>query len=233
MIPGNLIPIGDVDRPQQRFHAVVWLLLLTNIAVFIYQFTLSESELIRFVYQYGAIAYELTRFEDIPPEINYPIWITPFTSMFMHGGLLHIASNMLYLWIFGDNIEDAFGHIPFLLFYFVCGLAAVATQVIVDPSSQTPVVGASGAIAGILGAYLVLFPRGRVRVVAFLGFIPFFLRLPALIVIGLWIFIQLISGYVSLLPSAASEAAGGVAYFAHIGGFVAGVVITWVTVKKG
>lgn len=226
MIPTSLIPFGDVDHPRQRFHFVVLLLLIANIAVFIYQFRLGEDGFMRFVYQYGATAYELTRYTDLPPTIDYPIWITAFTSMFMHGGILHIALNMLYLWVFGDNIEDAMGRGRFLLFYLLCGLGALLAQVAVDPASQVPMVGASGAIAGVLGAYLMLFPRGMVRVVTIVVIIPFFLRLPALIVIGFWIIMQIISGYVSLGPSA-DESTGGVAFFAHIGGFFTGVVLVW------
>lgn len=226
MIPSSLIPVSDVDSPQQRFHFVVWILLLINVGIFIYQIGLGEEGMVRFVSQYGATAYELTRFTDIPPEINYPIWITAFTAMFLHGGLLHIAFNMLYLWVFGDNIEDVMGHGRFVIFYFLCGLGAVVAQVAIDPNSQTPMVGASGAIAGVLGAYLMLFPGGRVRVVTFIVIIPLLLRLPALIVIGFWIVAQIISGYVSLGPDA-EQATGGVAYFAHIGGFVTGVILIW------
>lgn len=231
MIPGNLIPVSDVDRPGQRFHIVVLTLILINIAVFIYQVGLGETGMLRFLYQYGATAYELTRMTDIPPEIDFPIWTTVFTSMFLHGGLLHIGFNMLYLWIFGDNIEDALGHGRFLIFYFLCGIGAVVAQVLVDPGSQTPMVGASGAIAGVLGTYLVLFPHGRVNVVAFIVIIPLILRLPALLVIGFWIMAQVISGYVSLGPGV-DDVAGGVAYFAHIGGFVTGVVLIWILKRR-
>lgn len=226
MIPTTLIPYSDDDSRQRRFHFVVLLLLLTNIAVFIYQITRGEDGMARFVFSYAAIPFELTEFTDIPPTIDYPIWVTAFTSMFMHGGLLHIASNMLYLWVFGDNIEDAMGPGRFLLFYVLCGLGALAAQIVIDPGSQTPIVGASGAIAGVLGAYLMLFPRGRVNVVTFIVIIPFFLRLPAVIVIGFWILIQFFSGWASLGPNV-EEATGGVAYFAHIGGFLTGVILIW------
>lgn len=231
MIPTNLIPYSDVDPPRQKFHFVVLMLLLANIAIFIYQISLGEDGFARFVYQYGATPYELTRFTDLPPTIDYPIWVTAFTSMFLHGSLLHIAFNMLYLWIFGDNIEDSMGHGRFLLFYFICGLGALAAQIAIDPGSEVPMVGASGAIAGVLGAYLVLFPKGRVNVVTFIVIIPLLLRLPALIVIGFWIIVQVVSGYVALGP-AAEEAAGGVAYFAHIGGFVTGIILIWFFRKR-
>lgn len=224
MIPTNLIPYSDDDSRQRRFHFVVLLFLLINIAVFIYQVTRGEDGMARFVFSYAAIPFELTNFTDIPPTIAYPIWITAITSMFMHGGLLHIASNMLYLWVFGDNIEDAMGPFRFIIFYLLCGLGALAAQIAIDPGSQTPIVGASGAIAGILGGYLMLFPRGRVNVVTFIVIIPLLLRLPALIVIGFWILIQFFSGWASLGPNV-DEATGGVAYFAHIGGFLTGVIL--------
>ena len=179
----------------------------------------------------GAVPVELTTLTDLPPTINFPVWITALTSMFMHGGLLHLASNMLYLWIFGDNIEDVLGPVRFTIFYLLCGLGALAAQIAISPDSQTPIVGASGAIAGILGAYLVLFPHGRVDVVAFIVIIPLLLRLPALVVIGFWIVIQFISGLATLGPNV-EETTGGVAYFAHIGGFVTGVVLIWLFRKR-
>ena len=228
MIPTNLIPIGDYDPPRQRFHLIVWVLLLANIGVFLYQIRLGEERFITYVYQYGAIPYELTNNVDIPPLIDFPIWVTIFTSMFMHGGLLHLGSNMLFLWIFGDNIEAALGRVRFVLFYLLCGLGALAAQVFIDTDATTPMVGASGAIAGILAAYLVLFPHGQVRVVAFFVIIPLLFRMPAIIVIGLWIMTQIMAGYFSLSP-VASEFSGGVAYIAHIGGFATGLylILLW------
>jgi membrane associated rhomboid family serine protease len=147
-------------------------------------------------------------------------FITVFTSMFMHGGWLHLGGNMLYLWIFGDNVEDRFGHAKFTVFYLLCGIAATLAQVAFSAGSNVPNLGASGAIAGVLGAYLVLFPRGSVRVLMGRGVVP----MPALIVIGLWIVLQFISGIGSITQSAET---GGVAYMAHIGGFVAGLVLTF------
>jgi len=147
-------------------------------------------------------------------------FITVFTSMFMHGGWLHLGGNMLYLWIFGDNVEDRFGHAKFALFYLLCGIAATFAQVLVNSGSNIPNLGASGAIAGVLGAYLILFPKGQVKVLMGRGVVP----MPALIVIGLWIVLQFISGIGSITQSAET---GGVAYMAHIGGFVAGLVLTF------
>jgi membrane associated rhomboid family serine protease len=144
--------------------------------------------------------------------------------MFLHGGWLHLIGNMLYLWIFGNNIEDRFGRLGFLAFYLAGGVAAVVAQVTVDPTSPIPLVGASGAIAATLGAYLVLFPRARVLALVFLGFFYQLLEIPAVIVLGFWFVLQLIEGFGSL---GASSALGGVAFFAHIGGFVAGAVVGW------
>ncbi len=154
-----------------------------------------------------------------------PIYLTLLTAMFMHGGWLHILGNMLYLWIFGDNIEDNFGHGKFLIFYLICGLVASFAQIMVDPSSPIPSLGASGAIAGVLGAYLVMFPHNRVRNIVALGFIWTTIELPAVIVLGFWIVIQIFYQYTS---SYQSRHSGGVAYMAHIGGFLAGVVLSFI-----
>jgi membrane associated rhomboid family serine protease len=140
--------------------------------------------------------------------------------MFMHGGWVHLGGNMLYLWIFGDNVEDRFGHAKFALFYLLCGIAATVAQVLVNAGSNIPNLGASGAIAGVLGAYLILFPKGQVKVLMGRGVVP----MPALVVIGLWIVLQFVNGIGSITQSAET---GGVAYMAHIGGFVAGLVLTF------
>src|SRR6185295_5997306 len=152
------------------------------------------------------------------PAGDFP---TLFTSMFMHAGWLHLGGNMLYLWIFGDNVEDRFGHVKFIIFYLLCGLAATFAQLMFSVGSDVPNLGASGAIAGVLGSYILLFPRGQVRVLMGRGVIP----MPALVVIGLWIVLQLVSGVGSITQSSET---GGVAYMAHIGGFVAGLVLTFV-----
>jgi membrane associated rhomboid family serine protease len=153
-----------------------------------------------------------------PPE---PTWLTIFTAMFMHAGLLHIGGNMLVLWIFGDNVEDSFGKIRFLFFYFVCGFCAAAAQIAVSPMSLIPTLGASGAIAGIMAAYLVIYPNAKVFSLIFLGFIGFFREISAFWVIGIWIILQIVPGVSSL----DSNSLGGVAYFAHIGGFATGIVL--------
>jgi membrane associated rhomboid family serine protease len=147
-------------------------------------------------------------------------FITIFTAMFMHGGWMHLLGNMLYLWIFGDNVEDRLGHARYLIFYLLCGIAATFAQVFVDPSSNVPNLGASGAIAGVLGAYLLMFPRGSVRVLMGRGVIP----MPALIVIGFWAVLQFLSGFGAIV-STEQTSGGGVAYMAHVGGFIAGLIL--------
>ncbi|HEY6332590.1 MAG TPA: rhomboid family intramembrane serine protease, partial [Blastocatellia bacterium] len=154
-----------------------------------------------------------------------PIWLTLFTSMFMHAGWLHIAGNMLYLWIFGDNVEDNFGHVKYLIFYLLCGLAADFAQIAADPNSLIPSLGASGAIAGVLGGYIIMFPRNRVRVLLPLIIIWTFVQLPAIVVIGFWILLQLFSQISSV--TSGTEGGGGVAYMAHIGGFFTGMLLTF------
>jgi membrane associated rhomboid family serine protease len=154
---------------------------------------------------------------------------TIFTAMFMHAGWLHLGGNMLYLWIFGDNIEDRLGPIKFLIFYLVCGIAATLAQYYVSPGSRIPNVGASGAIAGILGAYLLLFPRARVRVLLYNQIVA----MPALAVLGFWIVLQIFAGAGALFQTAQSEDVGGVAYMAHVGGFLAGFLIAVLTLGRG
>ena len=216
-----MIPLSD--DPKTRSAPVVTVaLLLLNIAVFIYELTLGP-QLQTFVNVFGTIPLEITTGRDIGPGAPLGIpYLTLFTSMFLHGGLLHLASNMIFLWVYGDNVEDAFGHLGYLLFYFVCGLAAHAGQIAINPSSTVPSIGASGAIAGILGAYVVMFPSAQVRTLLFLGPIILLPRLPALVLIGFWFVTQLISGVGQL---GIQDETGGVAFWAHIGGFVVGAGI--------
>lgn len=211
-----MIPYKD-DNPTRTFPIVTIGLLTANIAVFILQL-ISPLNPRQVVYAYGAIPHFIISFSTVQPIHPF---LTVFTSMFMHGGLLHLVTNMLYLWIFGDNIEDTLGHIRFILFYFLCGIAAAYSHAITDPSSMLPMIGASGAVAGTLGAYLLLFPRARVHTLIFFGFFVQIVRLPAVLVIGLWIVIQFINGILSTDPVEQS----GIAWFAHIGGFICGVII--------
>lgn len=217
-----MIPLRD-ENPTRTVPYVVFALIIINAIVFVYNGTLTP----------GAHA-PLSGFELVPRELttgrNFgmpsvaPAWLTIFTSMFLHANLLHVAGNMLYLWIFGNNIEDRLGHFKFLVFYLVCGLAAALGQVVMDPNSAVPMVGASGAIAGVLGAYLVLFPGARIINLVFLFVFIQVVVLPAYIVLGFWFALQLING---LIFSSGMTPGGGVAYAAHVGGFLAGVVLIY------
>jgi membrane associated rhomboid family serine protease len=217
-----VIPLYD-QNPTRRLPVVTFVLIGVNAAVFIFELLLPRAGLTLdgFYARAGMIPYELAHRVDIPPSGLVPWWATPFTAMFMHGGWLHIIGNMLYLWIFGNNVEDLLGKARFVAFYLLCGLAAAFTQVIVDVDSTTPVIGASGAVAGVLGAYIVVWPRARVMTLLTLGFFFPVVQMPAWALLGVWFLLQAVQGALSL---------GGetdVAYFAHIGGFVAGMLLVW------
>jgi len=213
-----LIPIKD-DIPSTSFPVVTVTIIGLNCAVFFYQILLgAQGE--RLVSVFGIIPYELTHFKDIPPYTPIPLPLTILTSMFLHGGLAHLFGNMIYLWIFGDNVEDSMGHVRFVVFYLLCGLAAAVTQVMVSPSSTIPMIGASGAISGVLGAYLLLYPHAKVLTLIFLGFFIETVRIPASLLLTFWIIVQFLSGAFSLTSSS-----GGVAWFAHIGGFIMGILL--------
>lgn len=249
-----LFPIGDDNQGRLTTPYVVYIIIALNLLVFLLLQQAGTEGGERFTYGYSVVPYEITtgrdlqepvvirenssrengprrRFNEQPTAIPEapgpsPIYLTLLTAMFMHGGWLHILGNMLYLWIFGDNVEDNFGHGKFVIFYIVCGLAASFAQIAADPNSPVPSLGASGAIAGVLGAYLVMFPHNRVRNIVFLWIIFTTIELPAVIVIGLWIVIQIISQYTASFSSTTES--GGVAYMAHIGGFVAGLLLSFV-----
>jgi len=209
-----MIPLRDIN-PRRRFPWVTVGIILLNILVFLYEFMLpSERALNALVYTWGLVPYRLM-------QLDVVAILTVFTSMFMHSGLMHLLGNMLYLWIFGDNVESALGSLRYTLFYLLCGVGAALGQVLVDPRSQIPMVGASGAISGILGAYLFLYPHAEVETLILFGYFTRLVRLPALVVLGMWIVTQLLSGVLSL----GMQATGGVAWFAHIGGFFTGVVL--------
>lgn len=213
------LPIAD-DNPTRRRPVVTILLIVTCIAVYLWQAQLGTRAGNAAVYSFGMIPSVLVGTDHLPPAlVRIPAWASVITSMFLHGGYLHVGGNMLYLWIFGNNVEDSMGRGRFLVFYFVCGIAAALTQVVADPSSEVPMVGASGAIAGVLGAYLVLHPRANVRVFMWLIIIIRIINVPAAIVLGLWFAGQVFSGVTTPAGN------GGVAFWAHIGGFVAGVVL--------
>ena len=205
-----MFPIGDDDSGQRTVPIVTYALIVLNVLFFFVELSSGNA----FVEQWAFVPRRFLA----NPAADVP---TLFTSMFMPAGWLHLFGNMLYLWIFGDNVEDRFGHGLFAIFYFLCGLAATFAQLAFSSGSNVPNLGASGAIAGVLGAYLLLFPQGRVRVMQGQRVV----QMPALMVIGFWIVLQLFSGLGSI--SAAADR-GGVAYMAHIGGFVAGCVLTMV-----
>jgi membrane associated rhomboid family serine protease len=204
-----MFPIGDDDSSRRTVPLVTYAFIAVNILFFIVELNGGDA----FV---GKWAFVPSRFLADPLGES----LTLFTSMFMHAGWVHLGGNMLYLWIFGDNVEDRFGHIKFTIFYLLCGLAATFAQLVFSLGSTVPNLGASGAIAGVLGAYILLFPQGKVRVLQGLQVI----QVSALIVIGLWIVLQLFSGIGSIANTAQT---GGVAYMAHIGGFLAGFVLTF------
>jgi membrane associated rhomboid family serine protease len=180
-----------------------------------------------FVIRFGLIPAEFWRGEDLPPGVPFPIWLTIFTSMFLHGGLLHILGNMLYLWIFGDNVEGALGHLKFLIFYLAAGVGAAFLQLVASPHSTAPMVGASGAISGVMGAYFVLFPWSRILTLVPFFFFLHFVEVPAFLFLGFWFLLQFFSGIVDL------SALGGVAWFAHIGGFLTGVLLVFPLKRRG
>jgi len=193
------------------------LIIALNVIVFAYEFMLSETGLESLINNWGLIPYQLT-------ALQPTAFVRILTSMFLHGGVMHLLGNMLYLWIFGDNVESAMGSPCFAVFYLLCGIGAGLGQVLAGPNSEIPMVGASGAISGVLGAYLVLYPHAQVETLLLMGFFVRLVRLPAVVVLGFWIVLQLFSGVLSL--DAAST--GGVAFFAHVGGFVAGLALVFV-----
>lgn len=216
-----MIPLRDIN-PRRRFPLVTVGIILLNILVFLYELMLPTTRALdSLVYAWGLIPYRLM-------QLDVAAILTVFTSMFLHSGFMHLAGNMLYLWIFGDNVESAMGTLRFMVFYLLCGIGAALGQVLVDPRSQIPMVGASGAISGILGAYLFLYPHAEVETLILFGYFARLVRLPALVVLGMWIVTQLLSGVLAL----GMQATGGVAWFAHIGGFFAGVLLVGLFRRK-
>jgi membrane associated rhomboid family serine protease len=213
-----MIPLHD-DNPTERTPFVTIAFIISCILVFFYQAAFPQQQGEIFIFQYGAIPALLFGKADLPATMSMtiPAYATLVTSMFLHGGWMHLLGNMLYLWVFGNNVEDVMGHPRFVIFYLTCGVLAALSHAITDPSSTIPMVGASGAISGVLGAYILLFPRAHVLV-----FMPGIgmTRIAAGIVLGMWFFMQLLSGGMSM-----GSPGGGVAFFAHIGGFVAGMVL--------
>jgi membrane associated rhomboid family serine protease len=210
------IPLKD-ENPTYTIPVMTIFLILLNGVISIYQLSLSPMENQRLIFQWGAVPYQIIHGEVLHVVPAIPIPLTIFSSMFLHGGFLHLGGNMLYLWIFGNNVEDVLGHLRFLLFYLLCGLFAALTQIFSSPGSTAPMIGASGAIGGVLGAYLVLFPYARILTLFFIFFIARLVYIPAMVVLGFWFLLQFLG-----LPGAAYS---NVAFFAHIGGFVSGMIL--------
>ena len=204
-----MIPLRDVI-PSRTKPGVTITLIVLNVLVFMLQLNLGERAGEAFIYAFGLVP-------------AYFSFVTVFTSMFVHGGLAHIAGNLLFLWIFGDNVEDRLGHLRFLFFYLLCGFLAAMAQLVLDPESTIPMVGASGAIAGVMGAYLVLYPHSRVLML--FPFPVFLFELPAIAFLGMWFFVQFLNGIGQLPVFQQDQISGGVAFWAHVAGFAAGVVL--------
>jgi len=222
-----VIPLHD-DNPTRRFPLVTLTLIALNVAVFVFQLTLPRHGLTLegFFLRAGLVPYEIVNRVDVPPDGLVPVWATVFTSMFIHGGWLHIIFNMLYLWIFGNNVEDRMGRARFVAFYLLCGVAAAAAQVVVRPDALVPMIGASGAVSGVLGAYILLFPRAQVlTVITLVVFFPV-VMVPAWVLLLAWFALNLLQAATTI------GAETGVAYFAHVGGFAAGLVLVWFFARR-
>ena len=219
-----MIPIYD-DNPALGKPILVVGIIVLCVIIWFWQSGLGYQVNNQMIISYGLTpAAFLGKMEQAGPLISI---FTLFTSMFMHGGFMHLAGNMLYLWIFGDNIEGALGHIRFIIFYLLCGIVAAFAQIFSAPESTIPMIGASGAVSGVLGAYLIFYPRARIRTFVFLGIFITFLRLPAVLLLGVWILGQIISASIS------NPGSPGVAWFAHLGGFVCGLILGPLMKKRG
>ncbi len=221
-----MIPLRD-NIPSLRRPVVTYALIAANVFVYLLMQPSSQTRAgLIFTFAWGLVPFDLL---GGVPRVPHPVPVswTIITSMFLHGGFLHILGNMWYLWLFGDNVEDVMGRARFLVFYLLSGVVAAAAQVAMDPGSRVPMVGASGAISGVLGGYLLLYPHARILTLVPLGFFTQLLEIPAVIVLGFWIFVQFFNAF--LMPS---HGGGGVAFFAHIGGFVAGMALVHIFRKR-
>jgi membrane associated rhomboid family serine protease len=223
-----MFPIGDDPHPSGTSRLVTLTLIVMNVLAFFLELSRPSPEALQsFIQSWGVVPREYSAGTDLAPRIPLPFWSTLVTSMFLHGGWMHLGGNMLYLWIFGDNLEKVMGHLRFLIFYLVCGIAAALAHIVFNTRSNVPTVGASGAISGILGGYLVMFPRNRVRVLMRGGV----QAVPAFVMLGLWILIQLVSSVGDIARTEQTEG-GGVAFLAHVGGFVAGLILVKLFVAR-
>ena len=222
-----MIPLRD-DVPSRSVPLVTIALIVLNVLVYLYEVSLGvggDGAANAFIFEFGAMPCRLTGacagLDDFPSPL-----VTVFTSMFMHSvNPMHVVGNMLYLWIFGDNVEDALGHGRFLVFYLLAGVAAAIAQTLTAPRSHVPMIGASGAVSGVLGAYLLLFPYASILTLVGFAFFWRFVHVPAMVMIGFWVLMQLLLGYLTVSASTGGAEIGGVAWFAHIGGFLTGVVL--------
>lgn len=210
-----MIPFRD-DVKARRYPLVTILIILASLGVFLYELSLPSQDLGRLITHYGVVP-------DQPSSLRLALPVTMLTAMFLHGGWFHLIGNMWFLWIFGDNIEDRMGHMRFLVFYLLCGLIASGAHILSDPQSTVPSVGASGAVAGVLGAYLLSYPFARIMTLIPLFLIWPIVELPAVVVLGSWFLLQLFNGASAV--AATSETAAGIAWWAHVGGFLAGMVL--------
>jgi membrane associated rhomboid family serine protease len=233
-----MFPLKD-DIPSRTFPFVTVLIVALNVLAFLYQVSLgigspgAARAAQEFIEEFGLIPCRLTG-ACVDPVAGLPSpYVTILSSMFLHGGLLHVGGNMLYLWIFGDNVEDTLGHFRFIIFYLLSGLAAALAQTAIAPSSMIPMIGASGAVAGVLGAYLVLFPHARILTLLIIGFFVRLVYIPAVVVLGFWAVVQFFSGFMTLGVATGGAPGGGVAFWAHVGGFVAGIVLLFVLRPRG
>lgn len=220
-----MVPLSD-NNPTRIRPFVTYTLIVLNLVIFFYELSLSEAALEDLFRRYGVVPSEITAslstgdFSQIQPQL-----LTLITSQFLHGGFLHLGGNMLFLWVFGNNIEDQLGHLKYLVFYLLCGALAGLTQWFFDPASDLPSIGASGAIAGVLGAYILRFPKATILTLLPLGFFFFTVRIPAVFFLGFWFLQQALYGIASLNAPADVGMTGGVAYWAHAGGFVFGILL--------
>jgi membrane associated rhomboid family serine protease len=222
-----LMPIGDDDAGRRLAPIATIVLIAVNVVVFLLELAQGDQTQ-HFVERWSVIPKEYSEGQDLPPTIPLPFWFTTLSAMFMHGGWMHLGGNMLYLWIFGDNLEDSMGRARYVVFYLLCGVGATAAQILVDPHSTIPNLGASGAISGVLAGYVALFPRRRVRVLLGRGVT----EMPAVFVIGFWVLMQLVGGW-GQIAQTRQTGEGGVAYMAHVGGFVAGIVLVFLFRRRG
>ena len=222
-----MIPIRD-DQPSYSTPFINYFIIGLNVLVFLFELSIGaegQRALNAFVFQFGVVPVHFERaLAGAGPYTLATTWLTILTSMFLHGGWLHIIGNMWFLWIFGDNIEDHLGHFRYLLFYLACGIAAAVTHIVFNLSSNEPTVGASGAIAGVMGAYVILYPRARVLTLVVLIVFFTFWWIPAWVFLGYWFLIQFLSG-AAMSIAETSRSTGGVAFWAHVGGFVTGVLL--------